>query len=39
MELNREFCKYSEEQLNSGELSPQEKSDVFKRYEEKCGIK
>jgi hypothetical protein len=39
MELNREFCKYSEEQLNSGELSSREKFDVLERYKEKCGIK
>lgn len=36
-ELNKEFCKYSENELKSGNLSPKEKSDALKRHEEKCG--
>lgn len=36
-ELNKEFCKYSENELKSGNLSSQEKRDTLTRYKEKCG--
>lgn len=35
-ELNREFCKWSEDQLKSGGLSPEEKRETLDRYNQKC---
>lgn len=36
-DLNAEFCKYSQKQLEDTQLTSKDKSDILMRYEEKCG--
>jgi hypothetical protein len=36
-EENSEFCKYQKNKIDNGDLTPEEKDDFVKRFEEKCS--